>query len=329
MCRPARDRCQVPQPNDIAAILKAAGEATRLRIIALLAQGELSVKDLTEILGQSQPRVSRHLKLLVDARLVTRHAEGAWAYFRLQREGASAALIDWAIAHIDSDSGEFGADRTKLDELRQIQRTRAAGYFATIADNWDRLRSLHIPEASVEDAIRSAVGNESVAHFLDLGTGTGRMLELLGDRYQKGVGIDSSREMLAVARAKLDAAHIDHAQVRLGDIIELSDHAAWADLVMLHQVLHYFDDPGMVLGHVAQCLRPDARVLVVDFAPHDHEFLRADQAHRRLGLSEQQMELWAGEAGLAIADFASFPPVDDGGLTVCLWSLIPQAETEK
>ncbi|SDG47574.1 ArsR/SmtB family transcription factor [Pelagibacterium luteolum] len=307
--------------HDIVGILKAAGESTRLRILALLAHGELSVKDLTEILGQSQPRISRHLKLLVDAGLVTRHAEGAWAYFRLNRHGTSGSLCDWIVEHCDREGRELAGDHARLDGLRTLQRERAADYFATIAESWDRLRSLHIPEAAVESAIVSAVGQDRVARFLDLGTGTGRMLELLAERYDHGIGVDTSREMLAVARAKLDAGAISHAQVRLGDISELTDYAGSADLVMLHQVLHYFDDPGVALMHVAACLSSAGRVLVVDFAPHDHEFLREEQAHRRLGLSDEQMALWADAAGLVIADTKRFPPTAPDGLTVCLWSL--------
>ncbi|RDE10184.1 ArsR/SmtB family transcription factor [Pelagibacterium lacus] len=312
------------KPQDIVGILKAAGESTRLRILALLAQGELSVKDLTEILDQSQPRVSRHLKLLADAEMVTRHAEGAWAYFRLNREAASGALNDWIVSHIDADATALRGDRDKLAALRAMQRQRAADFFSTIAGDWDRLRSLHVPEAAVEEAILAAVGGE-VESFLDLGTGTGRMLELLAGHYRRAVGLDSSREMLALARAKLDAEQIDHAQVRLGDITDLADHAGSADLVMLHQVLHYFDDPGVPLGRAGACLRPGGRIVVVDFAPHDHEFLRSEQAHRRLGLSDQQMEVWGRNAGLDIHHARQFPPRAEDGLTVCLWVLAQAA----
>jgi ArsR family transcriptional regulator len=157
--------------------------------------------------------------------------------------------------------------------------------------------------------------------FLDLGTGTGRMLELLAGKYAQGIGLDSSREMLSVARAKLDAEGIENAQVRLGNITELGDYRGSADLVMLHQVLHYFDDPSIAIAHAASCLKPGGRMLVVDFAPHDLEFLRSEQAHRRLGMSQEQMMLWAQAAGLEIASCRSFPPSRDDGLTVCLWVL--------
>ncbi|WMT89868.1 metalloregulator ArsR/SmtB family transcription factor [Pelagibacterium sp. H642] len=311
------------QPQDIVLLLKAAGEITRLRLLALLTQGELSVKDFTEILGQSQPRISRHLKLLADAGIVTRHAEGAWAYYRLNRDRASGALAQWVIEHVDPDAAELRRDREKLASLREVQRERAAAYFATIAQSWDRLRSLHVSDAAVEAAIVEATGAAKSGFLLDLGTGTGRMLELLANRYQHGIGLDSSREMLAVARAKLDAAGIDHAQVRLGDIADLGDYRGAADLVVLHQVLHYFDDPGTGVAFAGACLRPSGRMLIVDFAPHDLEFLRTEQAHRRLGMSNEQMALWAQASDLAVVSCRSFPPTREDGLTVCLWVLEP------
>ncbi|AEQ52022.1 ArsR/SmtB family transcription factor [Pelagibacterium halotolerans] len=309
------------QPQDIVLLLKAAGEVTRLRLLALLVQGELSVKDFTEILGQSQPRISRHLKLLADAGLVTRHAEGAWAYYRLNRDRTSGPLADWLMEHLDTDAAELRRDIEKLSALRVAQQDRAAAYFATIAQSWDRLRSLHVADSALEAAIVEAAGQGQVNMFLDLGTGTGRMLELLEGKYAEGIGLDSSREMLSVARAKLDAEGIENAQVRLGNITELDDYRRTADLVMLHQVLHYFDDPSIAIGHAAACLKPEGRMLVVDFAPHDLEFLRTEQAHRRLGMSEEQMALWARAAGLAVASCRSFPPSRDDGLTVCLWVL--------
>jgi DNA-binding transcriptional ArsR family regulator/ubiquinone/menaquinone biosynthesis C-methylase UbiE len=305
-------------------VLRAAGEATRLRLLILLAAGEHSVKDLTEILGQSQPRVSRHLKLLVDAGLVERNAEGAWAYYRLT-EGESADLVRQLIARIDPDDGERRHDEARLAAVRNAQAGQAAAYFAKVAESWDMLRRLHVPESAVEEAILEAVGAGRVDLLLDLGAGTGRMLELLAGHYRRGIGIDSSREMLAVARAKLVAAGIGAAQVRLGDISDLDPALGEADLVVIHQVLHYFDDPGRLLQAIRPALRADGQILVVDFAPHELEFLRTHHAHRRLGLSESQMAGWARGAGLRAELLKTFPPMDAEGLTVCLWRLNPDA----
>ena len=306
---------------DLVEVLRAAGETTRLRLLALLADGEQSVKDLTEILGQSQPRVSRHLKLLADAGLVDRNAEGAWAYYRLADGGAGGDLARWLVARLSEDDPDRTRDRLRLETVRANQQMQAAEYFAKVADSWDLLRSLHVSEEAVEAAILAAVGDRVVDLLIDLGTGTGRMLEMLRGHYRRGIGIDASREMIAVARAKLAASAVNHAQVRLGDISDL-DSAARADLIVIHQVLHYFDDPGRVLLQARRALKPGGEMLIIDFAPHNLEFLRTHHAHRRLGLAEAQMTAWARAAGLSVTSFSSFPPTNTAeGLTVCLWRL--------
>jgi ArsR family transcriptional regulator len=306
-------------------VLRAAGEGTRLRLLALLAEGEHSVKDLTEILGQSQPRISRHLKLLADAGLIERNAEGAWAYYRLA-EGPAAGLVRDLVQRIDADDPDRAHDRSRLAAVRAAQAAQAAAYFAEVAESWDVLRRLHVPESAVESAILDAVGGRQVDFLVDLGTGTGRMLELLAGHYRRGLGVDQSRAMLAVARAKLAAAGIPGAQVRLGDIGNLDPALkASADLMVLHQVLHYFDDPGHVLGEVQPAMKPDGEMIIVDFAPHELEFLRQHHAHRRLGLSEAQMAGWARSAGLRVKSLKTFPKTDEDGLTVCLWRLAADA----
>ncbi|HWA18086.1 MAG TPA: metalloregulator ArsR/SmtB family transcription factor [Devosia sp.] len=302
--------------------LRAAGEATRLRLLALLAEGEHSVKDLTAILGQSQPRVSRHLKLLADAGLVARNAEGAWAYYRLADGADAAELGRWLVERLDADDPDRMRDRQRLTAVQAAQQAQAAAFFAKVASGWDELRQLHVPEEAVEAAILKSVKGKTYDLLIDLGTGTGRMLELLKDHYRRGVGIDASREMIAVARAKLSRQQIGHAQIRLGDIADLDGSIGQADLIVIHQVLHYFDDPGRMLAAAKRALKPGGEMLIVDFAPHEHEFLRSEQAHRRLGLSEAQMSGWARAAGLTVAKLTTLPPAKGPkGLTVCLWRL--------
>lgn len=302
--------------------LRAAGETTRLRLLTLLAEGEHSVKDLTEILGQSQPRVSRHLKLLADAGLVTRNAEGAWAYYRLAESDEAAELGRWLVTRLDGDDRERSHDRLKRGAIHVAQQAQAAAYFAKVAGRWDELRQLHVPEEAVEAAILKAVKGRVVDLLIDLGTGTGRMLELLAGHYRRGIGIDSSREMIAVARAKLAEQSVAHAQIRLGDIADIDGSVGLADLIVIHQVLHYFDDPGRMLQAARRALAQGGEMLIVDFAPHEMEFLRADHAHRRLGLSETQMQGWARNAGLPVKTLTKLPPAKgSGGLTVCLWRL--------
>ncbi|WP_237153616.1 ArsR/SmtB family transcription factor [Oryzibacter oryziterrae] len=304
--------------EDVVSVLRAAGEPTRLRLLALLLAGEATVKDLTEVLAQSQPRVSRHLKLLTEAGLVERIPEGAWAYYRLAESSAGAGLCRSMLARLDAADAVLESDRRRLDSVKAAHAAEAQRYFARNASSWDRLRSLHVSEAAVEAAIRAIVGERPVYNLLDIGTGTGRMLTLLADRYSRAVGIDMSHDMLSVARANLAAAGIDHAHVRQADATALSLGNGY-DLVLVHQVLHYLDDPARALREAARTLSPGGRLLVVDFAPHAHEFLRADHAHRRLGFGHDQMQGWVEAAGLDLVETRDLPPMSDDGLTVSLW----------
>ena len=221
-----------------------------------------------------------------------------------------------------------GSTATTATAVATSQQAQAAAYFAKVAPRWDELRQLHVPEEAVEAAILDAVAGRVVDLLIDLGTGTGRMLELLQRHYRRAIGIDASREMIAVARAKLAAANISHAQVRLGDIADLDGSVGQADLIVIHQVLHYFDDPGRAIAQARRALKPGGEMLVVDFAPHALEFLRSEHAHRRLGLSEGQVLGWARAAGLAVAGLTSFPPSHDAaGLTVCLWRLTTEQDS--
>lgn len=289
------------------ASLKAAGEATRLRILALLGQAELSVKDLTAILGQSQPRISRHLKLLAEAGLIDRYPEGAWVFYRLAEDGAGARLIRDLLPLVDPGDDALARDRDRLAAVKREHADAAHRYFAANAAAWDEIRAFHVGEDRVEAAMLEALGGRHVSSLLDLGTGTGRMLELLAPFYDRAVGIDTSANMLSVARANLDRAGIANAQVRLGDIYNLPLPRDAFDVVTIHQVLHYLDDPERALGEAARVLRPGGRMLIVDFAPHDLEFLREEHAHRRLGFAEDQVQQWIEARGLRLERVTDLP----------------------
>ncbi len=302
--------------------LRAAGEDTRLRILALLEEGELTVSDLTDILGQSQPRVSRHLKLMAEAGLIERSREGAWAFFRIAEGNSIGQLAHVLIGRIDPKDSIIAADRDRLRAVR-LQRSEAAqAFFSRHADEWDRIRSLHAPEAVVEAAIRSIVGDRPIGSLLDLGTGTGRMISLFGGRCGRVVGIDASHAMLAVARANLERDGVKGVELRQGDIYALPVERNAFELVIVHQVLHFLDDPARALREAAQVLAPGGRMIVVDFAPHDLEFLRETQAHRRLGFSAAQMTDWLTEAGLNVTGHQDIAPPDTGGgqLTVSVFT---------
>jgi ubiquinone/menaquinone biosynthesis C-methylase UbiE len=305
--------------SDLTAVLKAAGEPTRLRILALLAEAELTVSDLTEILRQSQPRLSRHLRLLAEAGLINRFREGSWAFFRLGERGGTADLARMLTGRLKADDPIVLRDRERLAAVRTSRAAAAQNYFRRHAAEWDRIRRLHVADAAVEAAIRAALADKPIRALLDLGTGTGRMLELFGAEIERGLGLDLSLDMLALARARLDRAGLRHCSVRHGDIYDLALPRDAFDVVIIHQVLHFLDDSPRAIAEAARVLRPSGRLLVVDFAPHDLEFLREEHAHRRLGFAAETVTEWLEAAGLDVLRQETLPPGPQGKIAVSLW----------
>jgi len=299
--------------------LRAAGEGTRLRLLHLLSCGEFNVSELTKILGQSQPRVSRHLKLMTDAGLLERFKEGSWVLFRMASEGRGGEIADSIVKLVPLSDEAVKRDLVRIGEVLRVRRELADSYFGANAQNWDDIRSLHVSEESVEQALVSLVGKNKIDTFLDIGTGTGRILELLAPLSQQATGIDASREMLAIARAKLQESGLKNVQVRHGDLFSLPFEAQSVDLVTIHQVLHFLSDPGEALAEAARMLKPGARIAIVDFAPHELDFLRDEQAHRRLGISDKDIRRWLDRAGVEVSEYVSLAAPDGKGLTVSLW----------
>jgi len=304
----------------LVAMLRAAGDPTRLRLLFLLRQAELTVSELVEIVGQSQPRVSRHLKLLCGAGLIERFKEGSWVFYRAADDGRGAALG----AALSQLAGGPQTDLKRLAEVREARAAEAAAYFKANAAEWGRIRALHAPEMEVEAAIVRHLGGQPIEHLLDAGTGTGRMLELLAPQVKRAVGVDVSPEMLAIARDRLMRSNLAHCQVRQGDTYRLPFPSGGAlggfDAVLFHQVLHYLDDPGAAVAEAARVMRSGGRLLIADFAQHDLEFLRQDFAHRRLGFSDREVQGWFAAAGLkAVASEAIAPRQGTEKLTVKIW----------
>lgn len=310
--------------DELLAGLRAAGEGTRLRLLHLLSRGEFNVSELTKILGQSQPRVSRHLKLMTEAGLLERFKEGSWVLFRMRQEGRGAAIAAAIVKLIPLSDASVKRDLQRVQEVLRVRREQAEKFFGANAKNWDEIRSLHVSEEQVEQALVKLVGTDEIDHYLDIGTGTGAILELLAPRSKHAVGIDASREMLAIARSRLEDSDCKHAQVRHGDLFSLPMDSESVDLVTIHQVLHFLSDPAGALEEAARVLKQGGRMVIVDFAPHELEFLREEQAHRRLGISDEDIRRWCERAGLEVVEHESLAAPDgkgaDGrGLTVSLW----------
>jgi ubiquinone/menaquinone biosynthesis C-methylase UbiE len=297
--------------------LRAVAEPTRLRLVLLCARGELTVSELTQILGQSQPRVSRHLKLLCEARLLDRFREGSWVFYRLSRAGSAAMLARQLVSACGEDDQTVALDLQRLAAIKRQRAEAAAAYFGQNAAQWHRIRSLYVDEREVETALVEILTGADPRDLLDIGTGTGRILEILAPRVENALGIDQSREMLAVARVNLERAGLGNGRVRLGDMYQLALPDASFDAVVIHQVLHYADRPPAVIAEAARVLRPSGILVLVDFAPHDLEFLRAEHAHRRLGFADREIAEWCRAAGLDPAAPRQFP---GNPLTVVIWT---------
>ena len=297
--------------------LRAAGEPTRLRVLSLLAGEELSVMELSRILEQSQPRVSRHLKLMADAGLIERFPDGARVFYRLSSDPLARRLIDTVLDLLDETAG--ADDDSRLEEVRRDREAAASAYFERVAPQWDRIRSLYVCESAVEAAILQAAGEGPFDRVVDLGTGSGRMLTLLGKNARMSVGLDLSHNMLNIARANVAKAGLDKVELRHGDIFatRLPEHSA--DLVLVHQVLHYLADPAAAVAEAARLVAPGGRLLIVDFAPHRLGICAKEHQHRRLGFADEELHRWLAGAGLRASAPVALPP-DTDGLTVSIWT---------
>ena len=300
--------------------LRAAGEQTRLRTLLLLTEGELAVGELAQALGQSQPRVSRHLKLLTEAGLVERIPEGAWVFYRLpsapttERKLAAAAL-----AMLDPADPVLARDCERLHAIRGARDAAAAEYFERNAADWERVRALHLPEADIDAAILAAAGPGPFDLMVDAGVGQGRMIHLFADRVRRAEGFDTSRQMLSIARASLDGLQAK-AALRFGDVYAPPVEKAAADLVTIHQVLHFLSDPGRAVLEASRLLKAGGRLVMVDFAPHEFEFLREQHAHRRLGFADAEMADWCAAAGVRNLKITNLAAKQKETLTVKIWA---------
>lgn len=294
--------------------LRAVGEETRLRIVALLWQSDLTVTELVRCLDQLQPRVSRHLKILVSAGIVAPYQEGSWRFYRL------AMLPSWLSSLVEELVGdELEPDLQALQQVRMERAERARAYFAANAAAWDAVRRLHADDHVIERAMLE-VAPDDIDRFLDLGTGTGRMLTLFAKRFRQGIGYDASPEMLAVARTNLDQAGLRSITLRRRDILKPDQVAAEsADVVCFHHVLHFLAEPERAIAVAAVALLPGGSLIVADFAPHAREELREDYAHRRLGFSSEDIVAYAHDAGLELTQEKSLAPRTPGGLTSMIW----------
>lgn len=301
-------------------LLRATGEPSRLRILAILDHGELTVSELTYVLGQSQPRISRHIRLLADAGLLHRYPEGSWVFCRLERRGTAGVFLAQVLDHINSSDAVMQADLERLSDIKRERNARANQYFTDNAATWNDVQSLYVPETEIEERMGVYFPTKPVQRMLDLGTGTGRMLELFGSRAEEAIGFDLNTQMLTLARSRVSSANLSNCQVRQSDISALSLPAQSADLIILHQVMHFLDNPELVMREAGRVIKPGGRLLIADFAAHTKEWLREEHAHRRLGFTNDEIAAWLEINGLSLLHTENMvTKVVEDGLDVVLW----------
>ncbi|USG62960.1 metalloregulator ArsR/SmtB family transcription factor [Sneathiella marina] len=303
--------------DDLLQGLRAAAEETRLRLLVLCGHSELTVSELTQILGQSQPRVSRHLKLLCDAGLLNRYQEGSWVFYRLSSKNNTSLLARTLVDLVPEDDSVVSRDLERLQSVKKTRVVAAEQYFKENAADWQRIRSLHVPEKQVEKSLERIFNGRDIRDFLDIGTGTGRMLELIGPKVEHAIGVDSSREMLSYARAAIEGEGLRNCQVRLADMYNLPFANQSQDGIIIHQVLHYAENPLRAIKEAARLLRPNGIFAIADFAPHEIDSLRTDYAHRQLGFDTDEIWRFCEQAGL---EQLELEVLEGDPLTVNIWT---------
>jgi len=307
-------------------ILKATGDPSRIRLLILCAHGEFTVTELVQVIGQSQPRVSRHLRILCDAGLLQRTQQGNWAFYRSFSKGVDAEFVSRLTALIPAKDPTIQLDQQRLMKLKNDRLQAATLYFQESASDWDSIRALHADDVNIERELQKCVDAAKPRKLLDIGTGTGRILQVLGPCVQDAEGIDFSHEMLNLARVNLDDPSLRHCRVRHGDMYQLPYQDQFFDYITIHQVLHFIDQPQLVLKEATRVLKNDGQIAIIDFYSHDREELRTKYQHRRLGFSNDEIKTWLGQVGLGMKQTIR---LGGGPLAVVIWTGVTSNEREK
>jgi len=300
--------------------LKALAHTDRLRILALLSHGELTVSELVSILNLSQPRVTQYIKSLESAGIIERLREGSWVFSRLKRGNVGiSALVSTTLAALPQDDPTLKADQRRLNDVRAERSKIAEAFFADVANDRGQLGNEYLPQSDIEKALLDTAGDADFDYMADLGTGTGRMLELFASRAKGGAGIDTNVEMLTVARHKLASTDFSHMSVQQGDLHATPLGTGIADLVTIHQVLHYLDDPLEAIREASRLLKSGGTFLIVDFEAHQFEAFREKYAHRRLGFSDQDITTWLDAADMSLGSVQNIGRGDESLPAVKIW----------
>jgi DNA-binding transcriptional ArsR family regulator len=282
--------------------LKAISEPTRFRLVRLCAQGELTVSELMRIVGQSQPRVSRHLKLLQDAGILERFREQHWVFYRVAQEEHYQLLVSGLIKQIEKNETIIQLDQSRLIELQAARATLSETFIETELPDWLRLHEYHGDTARFESAVQDALAEKTVGHLLDVATGTGRMLKIVGPLASSGVGIDLSKKMVTVARSVLAESGLAHLTVRQEDMYQMRFAARHFDTITIDQVLYFATNPDALIKETARVLKYGGRLLVVAFTAS-----KTAKTPPSVGIELSDIQQWIESAGLKITNTNILP----------------------
>lgn len=306
----------------IAQTLKTLGHIERLRILALLSHGELTVSELVQILGLSQPRITQYINSLESAGIIERLKEGSWVFSRLRRGNSDVtALVATTLSSLPQDDPTIRSDLRRLEDVRAERAREAEAFFASVANDRGQLGDEYMPQSDIETLLRDIAGEGPFNLMVDLGTGTGRVLSVFADRVTRGSGIDNNVDMLKVARHNLAGDGLDHLTVRQGDLNRTPIETGVANLVTLHQVLHYLEHPSEAIAEAARLLGDEGLLLIVDFETHTLDTFRTDYAHRRLGFSDADIAAWGSTCGLMLDRVETISSEDKARPNVKIWRL--------
>lgn len=265
--------------------LRAAAEPTRLRLLALLARAELTVGEICDVIGQSQPRVSRHLKLLCDADLLDRLREQLWVYYRVPASGAARETVAQLLALVDENDDVVRRDRRRMEEVIAERGRRAA----------DELADERVTGTSevIDATVLAELAGEPIGALLDVGTGSGHILKLLGANATRAVGIDISGDALRLARTKVHSAGLSHCELQRGDMYDLPFAAPLFDTAVAERVLAEAERPVLALAEICRTLKHGGRAIVIE----DFDALIAASPANPIATLRE----WFAKAGLEIS----------------------------
>ena len=304
--------------ENYATLLKTLGHVDRLRIVALLSRAELTVTELVQILELSQPRVTQYIKSLEDIDVIERLREGSWVFSRLKRTNRPASrIVSAALQALPEDDAVLASDTQKLNEIKRSRSEVVEAFFASVAKNQGQLGNEYLPQARIEQALLEVCAGNNFELMIDMGTGTGRMLEVFSPIIKSGIGLDANPAMLKVARHRLASDDYNHVTVQQCNLNETPFRDGSADLITLHQVLHYLDDPQDAIDEASRLLKAKGVLFIVDFETHENERFRVDYEHRRLGFSENDMAEYARVSNMSIERVKEFE--NEANPNIIIW----------